>query len=228
MEVGRVGALARFPVKSLGGEDLDRAQVEDRGLVGDRLWAVYTEDGGLGSGKTTRRFRRIDGLLELRAWLEEEPAEKAVPTIELPDGQCFRADDPDGFAALSDRLGRPLRLAVEDDVPHHDDSPLHLITTSGLRRLGELTGTAVSATPFRANVVVDVPGTGFVEDDWVGRELALGDEVVLRLGPLMPRCVMVGSRLLKTLGQHHEVNFGLQAHVVRPGALAVGDAAVLR
>ncbi|HEV2887924.1 MAG TPA: MOSC N-terminal beta barrel domain-containing protein [Jatrophihabitans sp.] len=61
--VGTVALLARYPVKSMRGEQLASAEVERRGLVGDREWAVYTPDGGIGSGKSSRRFRRVDGLL---------------------------------------------------------------------------------------------------------------------------------------------------------------------
>jgi len=39
--------------------------VDNRGLLHDREWAAYTSDGGIASGKTTRRFRRVDGLFEL-------------------------------------------------------------------------------------------------------------------------------------------------------------------
>jgi uncharacterized protein YcbX len=53
--VGTVAQLARYPVKSMAGERLGEATVEHRGLVGDRGWAVYTADGGIGSGKRTRR-----------------------------------------------------------------------------------------------------------------------------------------------------------------------------
>jgi uncharacterized protein YcbX len=53
----------------MGGEGLDRADITPRGVAGDRQWAVRTPDGGIGSGKTTRRFRRVDGLLGFRAVL---------------------------------------------------------------------------------------------------------------------------------------------------------------
>lgn len=46
--------------------------VGQRGLEGHRTWAVHTADGGIGSGKTTRRFRRVDGLPALAARLEDD------------------------------------------------------------------------------------------------------------------------------------------------------------
>ena len=55
--------LWRYPVKSLPGEAMDEVEVEERGVVGDRLYAVTDRQGKLGSGKTSRRFRRLDGAL---------------------------------------------------------------------------------------------------------------------------------------------------------------------
>ncbi len=78
---GRVAALIRYPVTSMAGEALTAADVGPRGLDGDRSWAVRTEDGGIGSGKTTRRFRRVDGLLGLAA----APGEDDVP-VSAPPG----------------------------------------------------------------------------------------------------------------------------------------------
>ena len=232
--VGTVLSLSRYPVKSMAGERLQQAEVDARGLVGDRSWATYTAEGFIGSGKSTRRFRRVDELLSLRAWLGDD----GVPRVVFPDDSEHRADDPAAAHALTALLRQPLQLRHEADVSHHDDSPVHLVTTAALRRLEQASGAPVDVARFRANLVLDVDGVGFVEDDWQGRELALGPDVVLRLGPAMPRCVMVGleqppvglaedGRLLKTLGRVHDVEFGLQAFVVRGGALRVGDRAAL-
>ncbi|GAB7192271.1 hypothetical protein NUM3379_29800 [Kineococcus sp. NUM-3379] len=230
------------------GEALSRAEFTTR-VRGDRCWAVYTEDGGIGSGKNSTRFRRVDGLLSLRARLGGTGGDggrgsgsgaggpDAVPVVELPDGRRLRADDPQAPAVLGGLLGRPLELRPETTVPHHDDSPVHVVTTAALRRLSALLGAPVDPVRFRANVVVDVPGEGFPEDSWPGRELRLGGDVVLRLTEPMPRCVMVSAahgdlprdpRVLRTLGQVHDVEFGLQAEVVRGGHVALGDAASLR
>lgn len=231
--IGRVVALSRYPVKSMAGEHLDRLDIDERGAVGDRVWAAYTPDGGIGSGKTTRRFRRVDGLLGLRARLDG-----GVPLVAFPDGRELRAGEPSTDAALGELLGTPLRLARETTVPHHDDAPLHLVTTAALRRLEELTGIAASAARFRSNLELDVPGSEFVEDGWHDRRLAIGDEVVVRLGAGMPRCVMADmaqphedlghdGRLLKALADVHDLDFGLMVAVERPGAVRVGDEATL-
>jgi uncharacterized protein YcbX len=231
--VGTVAGLWRYPVKSMAGEALTEVQVDDRGLVGDRLWAACTEDGGIGSGKRTRRFRRVDGLLDLRATLPEDGA----PWLHFPDGRALRVDDPQTDAAISAQLGQPLRLRAEGEVRHHDESPVHLVTDAALRSLEDLHGEPVDVARFRPNLLLDLH-PGATEDDWAGRALAVGDAVVLRVGDGMPRCLMVGlpqphdqlpeePHLLRTLGLLPGVELGQQAHVVRGGQVAVGDAVAL-
>jgi uncharacterized protein YcbX len=114
--VGSVAGIRRYPVKSLVGEELTEAQVDARGLVGDRLWSVRDQDGKFGSGKSTRRFRRMDGLLDLSA--KYDGAE--VPVVTFPDGASFRGDDPAVHAALSTYVGREVTLAREQEVSHFD------------------------------------------------------------------------------------------------------------
>lgn len=222
-----MATLVRYPVKSLCGEVLDEVEVGPRGPAGDRGWAVYTEDGGIGSGKTTRRFRRVDGLLELRATLDGP-----CPVVEFPAAR-LRADDPAASELLGAAVGRRVTLRPESEVPHHDESPVHLITTAALRALGDVLGRPVDPARFRANVVVD---SAEPDGDWAGRDLRLGNEVVLRIGDGMPRCVMVDlpqqgldrdGRILKALAAGGDPVFGLQAHVVRVGSVRVGDRVVL-
>jgi uncharacterized protein YcbX len=228
----KVVEIRRYPVKSMLGELVPTAQIDQRGLLGDRLWAVRDPDGKFGSGKNTRRFRRMPGLFELRARGAE-----GAPIVELPDGRHFTADDPDGHQAVSEVLARTVTLAPEGNVAHHDEGPVSLITTAALRHLTELTGQEpggmdVDPLRFRANLLFDLPGSGFPEENWLGRCLRVGPEVVLRPVRQLTRCVMIdmaqdraGQRndLLKALADHHDLTFGLFATVERPGQVAVGD-----
>ena len=221
-------AIHRYPVKSFLGEQLERAEVDARGLVGDRLWAVVDGAGKLGSGKSTRRFRRMEGLLQLRATLSGT----AVPTVELPDGARFAADDPAAEAAVSAALGLPVTLAREGAVQHHDDGPVSIVSTAALRRLGEVLGSPVDARRFRANLLVDLPGTGFPEDAWVGHDVRVGPDVVLRPIERLTRCVMIGMaqadlpedpRMLATVERVNDLTCGIWCDVLRPGTVTVGD-----
>ena len=85
-------------------------------------------------------------------------------------------------------------------------------------------------------MVLETDGPGPVEDGWVGRRLAVGAEVVLEVTATMPRCVMVDLAqvdlpeepgLLKAVADLNRTQLGVVADVVRPGTLAVGDAARL-
>jgi uncharacterized protein YcbX len=231
VEVGRVALLRRYPVKSLSGEDRDALDVDARGVVADRLWAVRDPDGKLGSGKSSRRFRRMDGLLDLAATYDGE-----VPVVALPDGRAVRGDDPAVHRVLSEHVGREVRLAREDDVPHFDDGPVHLVTTSALAAVSAAHGSPVDVRHFRPNVLLDTGAdAGFPEDGWLGRRLVVG-EVELEVVAPMPRCVMVtmpqvgvaGERdLLHTVTDLHDTDFGVLAEVRRPGRVALGDPAHL-
>ncbi len=222
---GLVRSLHRYPVKSLGGETLERVAVDARGLAGDRAWAVQDPDGKLGSGKSTRRFRRMEGLLHLRASLDDEG-----PVVELPDGRRVRVGRPEADAALSVHVGRSVTLAPEAEVPFFDDGPVHLVTTSTLRALGD--GDELDPRRLRPNLVVETAEAGFVEDAWIGRQVAVGPDVVLRVVDPMPRCVMVTMAqrglaadpgVLRTIAAEHDNAAGVLLEVVRPGEVAAGD-----
>ena len=227
----RLAGLSRYPVKSLVGEDLDSVMVEERGLMGDRLWSVRDPDGKLGSGKTTRRFRRMDGLLELAARYDGE-----TPVVTFPDGRLLRGDDPALPDALSGHLGRPVSFAREHDVSHFDEGPVHLVTTASLARVSEVHGFPVDPRRLRPNLVIATDETGYVEESWVGRRLTVGDQVVLAVRGVMPRCVMVtlpqrglppDGQLLKTVSDDSDLCLGVVVDVVTPGAVAVGDEVVV-
>jgi MOSC domain-containing protein len=233
--VGRVRALYRYPVKSTAGQALQTAAVTARGLRHDRRWAAYTDDGGIASGKRTRRFRPVIGLM---GWASSAEDDDDVPVLVSPDGARHRVDDPAASKALSTAFGQELTLRPETTVQHHDESPLHLLTTSSLAAIDGLTGAAVDHRRFRANIIIDT-GTepAFLENEWNGAALAIGEEVVLHLGPGMPRCAMVdhpqagvasGPRTLTLLGAHNNLELGLQARAGCLGTLRVGDVVTLR
>jgi uncharacterized protein len=227
--VGRVRALYRYLVKSTAGQSLQAADVTAQGLLHDRRWAAYTDDGGIASGKRTRRFRPVIGLMRWTSSMEGGE----VPVLVSPDGARYRVDDPAASEALTAAFGRKLVLRPESNVAHHDDSPIHLLTTSSLAAVERLLGATVDHRRFRANIVID---TGiepvFIENGWTGTKLALGEDVVLGGGPGMPRCVMVDQdqagvtaepKTLKAISAHNGMDFGLQAQAGRSGTVRVGD-----
>ena len=182
---GRVALVRRYPVKSMQGEDLETVEVTDRGLLGDRAYALLDEQTGkIVSAKNPRVW---PGVLDNRARFLSPPTSTAgmpAARIRFAEGQAVSTDEPDIDSRLSKRLGRPvklLRAAVAGAVaegywPDHDWLPerdtvfefplppgtffdgasVHLLTTATLRRLRALLPTSeVAVERFRPNFVVE-------------------------------------------------------------------------
>lgn len=108
-----ITAIHRYPVKSMLGESLQRCRLDDRGVVGDRAYALVDEESGVvASAKVPRRWA---DLLRFSARFVSEPEPgEAPPPVEItfPDGSVLRSDDEGIDAALSAALGRPVRLSA--------------------------------------------------------------------------------------------------------------------
>lgn len=229
--VGRIAAIWRYPVKSMQGESLARAAIDMRGLEGDRLFAVRDGDGRFGSGKSTRRFRRMDGLLDFAA-----RDDGGVPVIRFPDGRERRGDAPGLNDELSAALGQPVTLAREAAIPHFDAAPVHIVTQASLDWLqAALPESAIDACRFRPNLVLDGTSAPLAEQGWVDRPIRIGS-ATLRLVAPTERCVMVTMAqaglgtdpgILRRLAAVNEACFGVYAELVVAGAVVAGDPAWL-
>jgi hypothetical protein len=128
MRVGTVKQIWRYPVKSMAGEMLRRADAGQAGIPGDRGWAVRDEErGGI------RGAKKIPDLMLLSARYPVPPkVGKAGPAeISFPDGSVVMSDDPAAAERVSEALGRrvtlwPLQPADKLDhyrrgAPDHED-----------------------------------------------------------------------------------------------------------
>jgi uncharacterized protein len=229
---GRVVRLWRYPVKSMLGEECDYISVNERGVDGDRAFAVRDINGNFGSGKNTRRFRKIDGLFAFRAAYDGD-----LPKITFPNGRSMLADDPEIHRALSATLGQPVTLARELTISHLDAAPVHLLTTASLAWLRTVLPDAqVDDRRFRPNVLIDVPGKTQIEQGWLAKTVCIGDQVRLRVSDFTERCVMVelaqselpkDPRILKAITVAAESHFGVYAEVLTPGRIKCADRAVV-
>src|SRR5215211_3721724 len=94
--VGTVVSLWRYPVKSMMGEELNAAEVTDRGLLGDRAYAlVDRSDGKVASAKNPRKWPQ---LFDFRAVFVDAPrlrAQMPPVRITLPDGTLLSSQQGD-------------------------------------------------------------------------------------------------------------------------------------
>jgi uncharacterized protein YcbX len=126
-QIGRVGQLWRFPVKSMAGEAVSQVELTADGVLGDRAWALLdVESGRIVSAKDVRHF---PNLLRCRAAFASSPAlgaEWPPVTITLPNGEEIHTADPEASRRLSRGLGREVRLVREAPADytvnqHHPD-----------------------------------------------------------------------------------------------------------
>ncbi|REJ73897.1 MAG: MOSC domain-containing protein [Acidobacteria bacterium] len=105
--IGRVAEIWRYPVKSLQGERIEHVELSERGVPGDRCWAVRDEErGGI------RGAKRFAGLMQLAARFPAEPDERgsSPAVIRFPDGSEIRTGDPTVSERLSEFLESPVTL----------------------------------------------------------------------------------------------------------------------
>ncbi|MEX0800649.1 MAG: MOSC N-terminal beta barrel domain-containing protein [Dehalococcoidia bacterium] len=262
-ELGTIDRLWRYPVKSMLGEELEESPVGERGLLGDRSYALYDPASNrIGSAKQPRVWGRLFGL---QASLADAGPPPRV-SVRFPDGTSAESGDDGLEARLSAELGFEVRLvaappegATYMSVPVSGDeseaavSPVrnglfdlgvvHLLATGTLEHLSLLYPDGrFEAQRFRPNLLVRTPPGeraqtgartgGFLENGWVGKTLALGDEVRLRVFTVTPRCVMTtlpqGSLpndpgILRAAAANNQSNVGVYAIVERGGVVRRGD-----
>jgi len=123
--------------------------------------------------------------------------------------------------------------------------PVSVMTTATLDHLNELRPESrFDQRRFRMNVILDTPERGFLENDWLGRGLAIGGDVRLRVALPDPRCVMTtmaqgdlpkDTEVLRTLARNNRIDVagglypcaGVYATVEGSGTIREGDAATL-
>jgi uncharacterized protein len=121
---GTVVSVWRYPVKSMLGEELDASYVTERGLVGDRAYALVDEETGkVASAKNPRKWEK---LFDFRSVFIDHPqVAENIPHIRitLPDGtQVFSSQDKDIDYTLSKALGRDVRLMKANlDKPSYEE-----------------------------------------------------------------------------------------------------------
>lgn len=70
--------------------------------------------------------------------------------------------------ALGALVGQPLRLRSQSSIPHHDESPVHVITTAAVSVLEQPHDGSVDAARFRRKIMLEVDGVDFIDDCWKG------------------------------------------------------------
>jgi uncharacterized protein len=261
--VGSVVSLWRYPIKSMLGEELNASQVAEQGLLGDRSFALIdTATGMTVSAKNPRKWGKMFDCRAVLTE-SSEGVDLSQVKITLPDGSIVLSSAAGANQILSGLLGREVKLETiapqkpsleeywptVEGLPHQDavtdeatlsntffdGATIHLLTTATLDHFQEITpGSRFETRRFRPNMMVAANGAkGFVENDWIGQTLAIGDQVRLTVTGGCPRCVMTtlaqselpnDVEVLRTAVKHNQGHVGIYASVAQGGIVRRGDA----
>jgi uncharacterized protein YcbX len=237
IEIGKIEALFRYPVKSMRGEALDAATLGWHGLDGDRRLALRRL--GVGGEFPWLSASHLPELILFTPQRRGDGSGEAPTHVRTPEGE----DLPVFGEALAADVGRRYGAAVEMMQLKHgtfDEASVSVITSATVREIGRLAGRSADIRRFRPNIVVrSTRAIAWEEDPWVGGVLTFGDAddapaVTVTMRDL--RCVMVnfdpdgGSHapdLMKAVVRANENHAGVYGTVTHTGRLAVGQSIVL-
>jgi uncharacterized protein YcbX len=238
MEIGRISAIFRYPVKSMAGELLDVARLSWHGIEGDRRLAFrrLTDKSGF-PWLTASKFPKL--ILYKPFGLDSNTAELLPTHVRTPEGKEYELRSDELREEVSSRYGSELELM---NIKHgiFDEACISVISLATVQRIGRESGRELDLRRFRPNVVVETDSVeGFEEDRWVGQTLMFGEgnggaavSATLR----DERCGMVNldpgtaephSEVMKTVVRLNENYAGVYGTVVRAGELRVGQVVTL-
>ena len=226
-EIGRIAALYRYPVKSMGAESLESINVGWHGFTGDRRWA-FVREGLVRSNFPWLTIRENPEMWHYQPrFVEPDRPEHSPVSVHTPSGVDFDVADP----ALAAMLGHGAQL-IKQGRGVFDTFPLSLISVQTVAAIGEMTTSVLNALRFRPNLVIDArDANDFPEDELVGSVLQIG-EMKMRIDKRDERCVMINvdpstteknAGVLRAVAQERQACAGVYGSTVQTGRVAVGD-----
>ena len=252
--MAHVSWLTIAPVKGLALVEVDELVLGRRGVAENRRFYLVDEDG-----------RRYGLLRDARLALVRQAYDPAREWLELafPDGSVVAGEvEADGEVttdmhdrevtgrlvvgpwseALSDHVGRPLRLvqadAVGAGVDRDSEGSVSMLSEASLEELRRRAGREEPVDPRRFRMLIGIGGVrAHEEDDWLGLRVQVGEAVVL-LHEQVARCAITtqnpdtGERDFNTLRaikayrgarDVKNIDFGVYGEVDEPGRVRLGD-----
>src|ERR1700716_2756113 len=239
IEIGHVEAIFRYPVKSMGGERLEVAQLGWHGLDGDRRLAFRRIDARGGMPWLTAC--KLSDLLLFAPHRHEDDAQGGLPThVRTPDGEEMAVFGEDLATEVGRRHGAPVQM-MQLNHGIFDEASISVIAFDTVREIGRLAGLSPDVRRFRPNVVVRLlRSVPFQEDEWLGGVLSFGegdDAPAIAVTTRDVRCSMVNldpdsaspaPEMLKAVVRENQNNAGIYGTVTRIGRLAAGQTILLR
>jgi uncharacterized protein YcbX len=239
IEIGHVEAIFRYPVKSMGGESLEAAELGWHGLDGDRRLAFRRVD--YHGGRPWLSASKLPELLLFAPHRSENNDQGGVPThVRTPDGHEMPVFGEDLAEDVGRRHGAPVQM-MHLDQGIFDEASISVIAFDTVREITQLAGLSPDVRRFRPNVVIrSLRSVPFQEDEWLGGELSFGvgdDAPAIAVTMRDVRCSIVNldpdsaspaPEVLKAVTRAHQNTAGVYGTVTRTGRLAIGQTMFLR
>lgn len=234
VQIGEVEALFRYPVKSMGGEPLQAAELGWYGIPGDRRLALRrTEDRG---DFPVLSASSLPDMVRFTPLRQGSGHQADLPThVRTPEGLDLAVFGEELAAEIGRRLGSPVQMM---QLRHgiFDETPLSVITTGTVAEVARLAAQSPDVRRFRPNILVrTLRSLPFEEDDWVGGVLSFGEgsEAAAAFVTMRDeRCSMVNfdpdsarpaPEVLKAIVRERQNKAGVYGAVLRCGKLTVGQ-----
>lgn len=228
--VGEVSTIWRYAVKSMKGEMLKRVEILEQGILGDRAFALTDSDTGkIASAKMPKLWGDLLNCSAIFCSPPNQNSALPPVRITLPSGDSYSTDNNCIDKMLSNFIGRSVEITAlrpdtisldrldpleeEESIldigdimmegRFSDYAAVHIVTDSTLNTLSELyPDVCFDERRFRPNLVVKCqPETkGFIENEWVGRTILIGDDIQLKITDPTPRCAV------PTLAQNNSIS----------------------
>ena len=239
IEIGQVEAIFRYPVKSMGGERLEAADLSWHGLEGDRRLAFRRMNDR--SAMPWLTASKLPDLLRFTPQRREGDAEGDLPThVRTPDGEELPVFGEQLAEEVGRRYGVPVQM-MQLRQGIFDEATISVIASDTVREIARLAGQTPDVRRFRPNVLVRLlRSVPFQEDEWLGGVLSFGeggDAPAIAVTMRDVRCSMVNldpdsakpaPEMMKTVVRVHQNTAGIYGTVTRIGRLAVGQTVGLR
>ncbi len=210
----KLAEIWRYPVKSMGGEPLEEAELGEEGVPGDRIVHVRDARGRVVTSRSRPR------LLLHRATLGADGETRV-------DGRPW--DEATVARDVEEAAGPGTHLVRDEGMDRFDVLPLLVATDGAVGFLG------YDRRRFRPNLLIaGVPG--LAERDWEGQHLYIG-EAIIGIVSLRQRCIMTtfdpdtaaqDPNVLLRIHRELEGRLALDCDIIQPGRVRVGDLVEIR
>jgi uncharacterized protein len=238
IEIGRIQAIYRYPVKSMAGETLERTQLGWYGVEGDRRFAFrrMVEKGGF----PWLTASKVPAMLLYKPIQQEASADNPLPThVITPEGKVLGIRSEELRDEIIDHFGAEVEM-MQLKQGIFDETPVSLLSLATCQKITNEAGQPADIRRFRPNIVITGNGEPFAENQWVGKTVIFGeteDSPAVQVTLRDERCAMLNLNpdtaqsdpaVLKTVVQLNQNCAGAYATVIRAGELILGQPVYLR